>query len=162
LNFQIYKAIITEPKELIRIVKSESKMNRKKAAVVVIVVSILLGMVGVVWFMMGGNLNSQKIAVSNLRIDLGVQSDNVNYGTSSPTANYTVENLYNVDVTSVSLSIDGVKSGQDSLLILPGHSVSAYTVLSSAVSESTTYDIEFVFTFADGTSDTYSTSYTIP
>jgi hypothetical protein len=119
-------------------------------------------MVGVVWFMMGENPNSQKIAVSNLRIDLGVQSDNVNYGTSPPAANYTVENLYNVDVTSVSLSIDGIKSGQDSILVPPGQSVSAYTVLSSAVSGSTTYDIDFVFTFADGTSDTYSTSYTTP
>ena len=137
-------------------------MNRKKAVIVVIVVSALLGMVGVVWFMMGGNPNSQKIAVSNLRIDLGVQSDNVNYGVSPPAANYTVENLYNVDVTSVSLSIDGIKSGQDAILVPPGQSVSAYTVLSSAVSGSTTYDIEFVFTFADGTSDTYSTTYTTP
>jgi hypothetical protein len=137
-------------------------MNRKKTAIVAIVVIALLGMVGVVWFMMGVNPNSQKIAVSNLSIDLGVQSDNVNYGTSPPAANYTVENLYNVDVTSVSLSIDGVKSGQDSLLVPPGHSALAYTVLSSAVSGSTTYNIEFVFTFADGTSDTYSTSYTTP
>jgi hypothetical protein len=136
-------------------------MNRKKAVIAVTVVLALLGIV-VVWFMMGGNPNSQKIAVSNLRIDLGVQSDNVNYGTSPPAANYTVENLYNVDVTSVSLSIDGIKSGQDSLLIPPGHSASAYTVLSSAVSGSTTYDIEFVFTFADGTSAAYSTSYTTP
>jgi hypothetical protein len=137
-------------------------MNRKKAVIVVIVVSALLGMVGVVWFMMGGNPNSQKIAVSNLRIDLGVQSDNINYGVSPPAANYTVENLYNADVTSVSLSIDGVEFGQGSLIVPPGHSVSAYTVLSSAVSGSTTYDIEFVFTFADGTFDTYSTSYTTP
>jgi len=135
-------------------------MNRKKAVIVVIAVFALLGVV--VWFMMGGNPNSQKIAVSTLRIDLGVQSDNVNYGTSPPAANYTVENLYNVDVTSVSLSIDGIKSGQDAILVPPGQSVSAYTVLSSAVSGSTTYDIEFVFTFADGTSDTYSTTYTTP
>ena len=135
-------------------------MNRKKAVIVVIAVFALLGVV--VWFMMGGNPNSQKIAVSTLRIDLGVQSDNVNYGTSPPAANYTVENLYNADVTSVSLSIDGVEFGQGSLIVPPGHSVSAYTVLSSAVSESTTYDIEFVFTFADGTFDTYSTSYTTP
>jgi hypothetical protein len=135
-------------------------MNRKKTVIVVIVVLALLGVV--VWFIMEGNHNSQKIAVSNLRIDLGVQSDNVNYGVSPPAANYTVENLYNVDVTSVSLSIDGVEFGQGSLIVPPGHSVSAYTVLSSAVSESTTYDIEFVFTFADGTFDTYSTSYTTP
>ena len=135
-------------------------MNRKKAVIVVIVVLALLSVV--IWLMMGGNPNSQKIAVSNLRIDLGVQSDNVNYGVSPPAANYTVENLYNVDVTSVSLSIDGVEFGQGSLIVPPGHSVSAYTVLSSAVSESTTYDIEFVFTFADGTFDTYSTSYTTP
>ena len=135
-------------------------MNRKKAVIVVIAVFALLGVV--VWFMMGGNPNSQKIAVSTLRIDLGVQNDNVNYGTSPPAANYTVENLYNVDVTSVSLSIDGIKSGQDAILVPPGQSVSAYTVLSSAVSGSTTYDIEFVFTFADGTSDTYSTTYTTP
>ena len=135
-------------------------MNRKKTVIVVIVVLALLGVV--IWLMMGVNPNSQKIAVSNLRIDLGVQSDNVNYGVSPPAANYTVENLYNVDVTSVSLSIDGVEFGQGSLIVPPGHSVSAYTVLSSAVSESTTYDIEFVFTFADGTFDTYSTSYTTP
>ena len=135
-------------------------MNRKKAVIVVIAVFALLGVV--VWFMMGGNPNSQKIAISNLRIDLGVQTDNVNYGTSPPAANYTVDNLYDVDVTSVSLSIDGIKSGQDSILIQPGQSVSEYTVLTSAVSESTTYDIEFVFTFADGTSYTYSTSCTTP
>ena len=137
-------------------------MNRQKAAVFAAVVLVLLGMVGVVWFMMGGNPNSQKIAISNLRIDLGVQTDNVNYGTSPPAANYTVDNLYDVDVTSVSLSIDGIKSGQDSILIQPRQSVSEYTVLTSAVSESTTYDIEFVFTFADGTSYTYSTSCTTP
>jgi hypothetical protein len=71
-----------------------------------------------------------------------------------------VENLYNVDVTGVSLSIDGIKSGQESIIVPSGHSVSVYTVLSSAVSGSTTYDIEFVFTFVDGTSDTYSTTYT--
>ena len=135
-------------------------MNRKKAVIVVIAVLALLGVV--IWLMMGGTPNSQKIAVSNLRIDLGVQSDSVNYGTSPPAANYTVENLYSADVTSVSLSIDGIKSGQDSILVPPRHSVSAYTVLSSAVSGSTTYDIDFVFTFADGTSDTYSTSYTTP
>ena len=135
-------------------------MNRKKAVIVVIAVLALLGVV--IWLMMGGTPNSQKIAVSTLRIDLGVQSDNVNYGVSPPAANYTVENLYNVDVTSVSLSIDGIKSGQDSIIVPPGQSVSVYTVLSSAVSESTTYDIEFVFTFADGTFDTYSTSYTTP
>jgi hypothetical protein len=137
-------------------------MNRKKAAIIAIVVLVLLGTAVVVWFMMGGNSNSPKIAVSNLRIDLGVQSDNVNYGTSPPAANYTVENLYSADVTSVSLSIDGINSGQDSILIPPGHSASAYTVLSSAVSGSTTYAIEFVFSFADGTWDTYSTTYTTP
>jgi hypothetical protein len=134
-------------------------MNRKKAAIVVIAVLALLGII-VVWFVVGGNPNSQKIVVSNLKIALGIQTDNVNYGTSPPAANYTLENLYNVDVTSVSLSIDGIKSGQESIIVPPGHSVSAYTVLSSAVSGSTTYDIEFVFTFADGTSDTFSTIYT--
>jgi hypothetical protein len=136
-------------------------MSRKKAVIIAIAVLALLGII-VIWFIVGGNPNSQKITISNLKIDLGIQSDNVNYGTSPPAVNYTVENLYNVDVTSVSLSIDGIKSGQESIIVPPGHSVSAYTVLSSAVSGSTTYDIEFVFTFADGTSDTCSTTYTTP
>ena len=136
-------------------------MNRKKATIIVIAILALL--VVLLVFLFRNTPSSQKIAVSNLSIDLGVQPENVNYGVTPPVANYTVENLNNVDVTSVVLSIDGVKSGQASLLIPPSRSVSTSTVLSNeALSASTTYEVEFVFTFADGTSETYSTSCTTP
>ena len=136
-------------------------MNRKKATIIVIAILALL--VVLLVFLFRNTPSSQKIAVSNLIIDLGVQPENVNYGVTPPVANYTVENLNNVDVTSVVLSIDGVKSGQASLLIPPSRSVSTSTVLSNeALSASTTYEVEFVFAFADGTSETYSTSCTTP
>jgi hypothetical protein len=136
-------------------------MNRKKAIIVVIAIFVLL--VVLLVFLFRNTPSSQKIAVSNLSIALGVQPENVNYGTTPPVANYTVENLNNVDVTSVVLSIDGVKFGQDSLIVPPSRSVSTSTLLSNAaLSASTTYEVEFVFTFADGTSETYSTSCTTP
>jgi hypothetical protein len=139
-------------------------MNRKKAVTVAVAILALLIMVGVVLFLMGGNIpNTKKIAVSNVRIDLGVQSATVNYGVVPPSVNYTVENLNNIDITAVSVGIDGANYAQTSLLVPPGHSVSTSTFLSDAVlSGSTTYNIEFVFTFADGSSDTYSTSYATP
>jgi hypothetical protein len=139
-------------------------MNRKKAVTVVAAILALLVLVGVILFLMGGNVpNSQKIAVSNVSIDLGVQSATVNYGVIPPSVNYTVENLNNIDITAVTVGVDGTNYAQTSLPIPPGHSVSTSTFLSGAVlSGSTNYNIEFVFTFADGTSDNYSTSYTTP
>jgi len=139
-------------------------MNRKKAVTVVAAILALLVLVGVILFLMDGNVsNSQKIAVSNVSIDLGVQSATVNYGVIPPSVNYTVENLNKIDITGVTVGIDGATCAQTSLPVPPGHSVSTSTFLSDAVlSGSTTYNIEFVFTFADGTSNTYSTSYTTP
>jgi len=120
-------------------------------------------LVGVVLFMMGNVPNSQKIAVSNVSLDLGVQSATVNYGVIPPSVNYTVENLNNIEVATVSVSIDGTNHAQTSLSVPPGYSVSTTTFLSDIVlSASTNYNIEFVFTFADGTSKTYSTSCTTP
>ena len=121
-------------------------MNRKKA--IIIVIAILALLVVLLVFLFRNTPSSQKIAVSNLSIDLGVQPENVNYGVTPPVANYTVENLNNVDVTSVVLSIDGVKSGQASLLIPPSRSVSTSTVLSNeALSASTTYERRICFHF---------------
>ena len=139
-------------------------MKRKKAVTVVIAILALLVLVGVVLFMMGGNVpNSQKIAVSHVSIDLGVQSATVNYGVMPPSVNYTVENLNKIEVATVSVSIDGTNYAQTSLSVPPGHSVSTTTFLSDIVlSPSTNYNIEFVFTFADGTSKTFATSCMTP
>jgi hypothetical protein len=139
-------------------------MNKKKAVIAVIAILALLVLVGVVLFMMGGNVpNSQKIAVSNVSIDLGVQSTTVNYGVMPPSVNYTVENLNNIEVANVCVGIDGINHAQTSLSVPPGNSISTTTFLSDIVlSASTNYNIEFVFTFADGTSETYSTSCTTP
>ena len=135
-------------------------MNRKKAIIAVIAILVLLV---VVWFLFQNSPNSQKIAVSNVSIDLGVQSATVNYGVLPPSVNYTVENLNNIDVATVSLSVDGIESGPVPLLVPSGGSVSTSTFLSNeALSGSTTYTVEFVFTFADGTYETYSTSCTTP
>ena len=135
-------------------------MNRKIAIIVVIAILVLLV---VVWLLFQNTPNSQKITVSNVSIDLGVQSATVNYGVLPPSVNYTVENLNNIDVTTVSLSIDGINSGPVSLIVPSGGSVSTSTFLSNEVlSGSTTYNVEFVFTFADGTYETYSTSCTTP
>ena len=139
-------------------------MLRKKAVIAVIAILALLVLVGVFLFMMGGNVpNFKKIAVSNISLDLGVQSATVNYGVTLPSVNYTIENLNNFDVATVSVSIDGTNHAQTSLSVPPGHSVSTTTFLSDIVlSSSTNYNIELVFTFADGTSETYSTSCTTP
>ena len=139
-------------------------MHRRKVVIAVIAILVLLVLVGVVLFMMGGNVpNSQKIAISNVSIDLGVQSAIVNYGIMPPSVNYTIENLNNIEVANVSVGIDGINHAQTSLSVPPGHSVSTTTFLSDIVlSASTNYNIEFVFTFADGTSETYSTSCTTP
>jgi hypothetical protein len=135
-------------------------MNRKIAIIVVVAILALLV---VVWLLFQNTPNSQKITVSNVSIDLGVQSATVNYGVIPPSINYTIENLNNIDVTTVSLSIDGINSGPVSLLVPSGGSVSTSTFLSNeALSGSTTYNVEFVFTFADGTYETYSTSCTTP
>jgi hypothetical protein len=135
-------------------------MNRKKAIIGVIAILALLV---VVWLLFQNTPNSQKITVSHVSIDLGVQSATVNYGVIPPSINYTVENLNNIDVTAVSLSIDGINSGPVSLIVPSGGSVSTSTFLSNeALSGSTTYTVEFVFTFADGTYETYSTSCTTP
>jgi hypothetical protein len=138
-------------------------MNRRKAVIAVFAILALLVLVGVVLFMMGNVPNSQKIGVSNVSLDLGVQSATVNYGVIPPSVNYTVENLNNIEVATVSVSIDGTNHAQTSLSVPPGYSVSTTTFLSDIVlSASTNYNIEFVFTFADGTSKTYSTSCTTP
>jgi hypothetical protein len=139
-------------------------MNRKKAVIAVIAILALLVLFGVVLFMMGGNVpNSQKIAVTNVSLDLGVQSATVNYGVMPPSVNYTVENLNNIEVATVSVSIDGTNHAKTSLSVPPRQSASTSTFLSDVVLlASTNYNIEFVFTFADGTSETYSTSCTTP
>ena len=135
-------------------------MDRKKAVIIVIAILVLLV---IVWFLFQNTPNSPKIAISNLKLDLGVQSDNVNYGVSPPAANYTIENLNNIDVATVSVTIDGITSGPSTLIVPAGHSVSTYTLLNNeALSASTTYNIEFVFTFTDGTSETYPTKCTTP
>jgi hypothetical protein len=139
-------------------------MNRKKKVTLAIAVIALLVLVGVVLFLIGGNVpNSQKIAVSNVSLDLGVQSATVNYGVIPPSVNYTVENLNNIDTTTVAVEIDGTNYAQTSLSVPPGNSVSTTTFLSDIVLSATTnYDIKFVFTFTDGRSETYSTSCTTP
>jgi len=71
--------------------------------------------------------------------------------------------LNSIDVTNVSLSVDGIKYGPKSLVIASGHSVTASTVLINQIlSASTTYNVEFVLIFEDETYETYSTSYTTP
>ncbi len=140
------------------------EMNRKKAAIVAVALLVLLVIVGVILFMMGQNApNSQKIAVSNVSIDLGVQSTNVNYGVIPSHVNFTVENLNNVDITNVNMHIDGNNYPQ-TLTVPPGNSLSTSVFLSESavLSRSTSYTIEFVFTFADGTSETHSTSCMTP
>ncbi len=132
-------------------------MIRKKGVIVVAILALSV-MVGVVLLMMGRTPSSMKIAVSNVSIDLGVQSATVNYGVIPPSVNYTVENLNNIDVTTVSISIDGTNYAQASLSVPSRDSVSTSTFLSGAVlSGSTNYTVKFVFTFSDGTSETYST-----
>ncbi len=135
-------------------------MSRNRAIIAVIATLALLV---VVWFVFQNTPNSQKITVSNLSINLGVQSATVNYGVTPPSVNYTVENLKNIDITAVSLNIDGINTGPVPLQVPSGRSVSTSTFLSNeALSGSTTYNVEFVFTFADGTSETYSASCTTP
>ncbi len=138
-------------------------MNRKNKAIVAIAISALLVIVGVVLFIMGGTVPSQKIAVSNVSIGLGVQSTTINYGVTPPSVNFTVENLNDIEITMVNMHIDDT-SYQQTMTIPPGQSVSTSVSLSedAVLTRATNYDIEFVFTFADGSSETHSASCTTP
>ena len=135
-------------------------MNRKIALIIVMAISALL--VVVLVFSFSEPPNVEKIAISNFRVDLGVQTESLNYGgLRSPVAHYYIDNLNSVDVTNVSLSVDGIRYGPISLVIPSGQSVTTSTVLANqTISASTTYNIEFVFIFEDETYETYSTSYT--
>ena len=135
-------------------------MNRKRALIIVVAVSALL--VVVLFFSFSEPPNVEKIAISNFRVDLGVQTESLNYGgLRPPVAHYYIDNLNSVDVTNVSLSVDGIKYGPISLVIPSDQSVTTSTVLANqTLSASTTYNVEFVFIFEDETYETYSTSYT--
>ena len=135
-------------------------MNRKIALIIVMAISALL--VVVLVFSFSEPPNVEKIAISNFRVDLGVQTESLNYGgLRPPVAHYYIDNLNSVDVTNVSLSVDGIKYGPISLVIPSDQSVTTSTVLANqTISASTTYNIEFVFIFEDETYETYSTSYT--
>ena len=135
-------------------------MNRNRSLIIVTAISVLL--VVVLFFSFSEPPHAKKIAISNFRIDLGVQSESLNYGGLRPSvAHYIVENLNSDDVTNVSLSVDGIKYGPVSLLIPSCQSVTTSTVLvNQTLSASTTYNIEFVLIFEDETYETYSTSYT--
>jgi hypothetical protein len=135
-------------------------MNRKIALIIVMAISALL--VVVLVFSFSEPPNVEKIAISNFRVDLGVQTESLNYGgLRPPVAHYYIDNLNSVDVTNVSLSVDGIKYGPISLVIPSDQSVTTSTVLANqTLSASTTYNVEFVFIFEDETYETYSTSYT--
>ena len=135
-------------------------MNRKIALIIVMAISALL--VVVLVFSFSEPPNVEKIAIPNFRMDLGVQTESLNYGgLRPPVAHYYIENLNSVDVTNVSLSVDGIKYGPISLVIPSDQSVTTSTVLANqTLSASTTYNVEFVFIFEDETYETYSTSYT--
>jgi hypothetical protein len=137
-------------------------MNRKKASMAALVIGALLILVFIL-FMVGWNPPTQKIALSNITMDVGVQSSNVNYGIIPPSVNYTVKNLNTIEITTVNVSIDGTNHAQTSLIVPPSTSVSTTTFLSDiTLSASTNYNIQFIFTFADATTETYSTSYKTP
>ena len=135
-------------------------MNRKIALIIVMAISALL--VVVLVFSFSEPPNVEKIAIPNFRMDLGVQTESLNYGgLRPPVAHYYIDNLNSVDVTNVSLSVDGIKYGPISLVIPSDQSVTTSTVLANqTISASTTYNVEFVFIFEDETYETYSTSYT--
>ncbi len=140
------------------------EMKRKRLAIAAFVILALLVLVVVVLFMIGVSpFNSERIEVSNVSLDLGVQSATVNYGVMPPSVNYTVKNLSSIEIVAVSVSIDGVSHAQTSLSVPSEHMVSTTTFLSDiALSPSTDYSIRFGFTFADGTSETCSTSCRTP
>jgi hypothetical protein len=137
-------------------------MNRNRALIIVVAVSALL--VVVLFFSFSDPPTIEKIAISNFRIDLGVQSEGLNYGgLRPPVAHYIIENLNSVDATNVSLSVNGISYEPISLLIPSSQSVTTSTILTNQnISASTTYNIEFVLIFEDETYETYSTSYTTP
>ena len=135
-------------------------MDRKNARILAAAFLALLVVAAIVFIMMGGNVpDSPKIVVSNVSMDVGILSDYVNYGVMPSSVNYTVKNLNNIDITTVRISVDGTNYTETSLLVPVGHVVSTTTFLSNVVlSKSTNYNIEFVFTFADRTYQTYPTS----
>ncbi len=141
---------------------------RNKTKFVAIAISIMVLLAVVIILGMGGstfNLPPQKIDVSNVQIVSGAQPGAIfNFGgTPTPVVSYSIKNLYNVDITSVGLSVDKTNYGQSTVLIPAGRTVSTSTTLDNEIySASRTYAIKFTFTFADGTHETYSTSYKTP
>jgi hypothetical protein len=121
--------------------------------VLIVVCVILLGQ-GSSFF--GG---SRKIEVSNLKIDYG----RTWYSDFQSTIYFRVKNLYSSQLTTVGLMVNGVNYGLSYLQVPSGQTVDWSGPLpNTAITSSSRYEIEMTFTFADGTYQTNSESYTTP
>jgi len=124
-----------------------------------IVCGLVLIVAGVILLGQGSYFfgGGRKIEVSNLKIDYGKTL----YLTSA--VYFRVKNLHSSHLTTVGLEVNGVNYGFSTLQVPPGQiQDKSLRVNNMALSSLTTYSIELTFTFADGTYQTYSMSYTTP
>jgi hypothetical protein len=109
--------------------------------------------------------STQKIEVKNLNLSystpttLGLNLD------SSPQAvvDFTVTNRYNSYLTTVGLTVDEANYGFSAIEVPAGQTQDECLSLGNEILySSTTYNVRLTFTFADGTYQDYSSSYTTP
>jgi hypothetical protein len=139
-------------------------MNRK-VAIIISTVVVLASAIGTVLVIQSLFLaNPQKFEVSNLTLTYGPQTlYGINLGGTQSVLRFTVRNLYSSSLTTVGITVDGVNYGMSTLQIPAGQmQEESLSVKNMVLSSSTTYAVGLTFTFADGSYQTYSGSYTTP
>lgn len=134
-------------------------MNRNIAIIAVFVVALALVASLVLLGLNPSFLNPQKFEVTNMILTYGSQA----YSSFQSFIVFTVRNLDDSYLNTVSVTIDGVHFGLSTLQLPPGQTQEKSLPLNNLVlSSSKTYGITLTFTFADGKYQTHSGSYTTP
>ncbi len=134
-------------------------MNRKIATVTILAV-VLARIPGLILLALNSYFsNPQKLEVSNMRLTYahGVG------GYPQVIIDFTVKNLLNSYIDTVSVAMDRADYGFSSLQVNPGQIRNASIPLENlTLSSSKTYGVKLTFAFADGQYQTYLGSYTTP
>lgn len=105
---------------------------------------------------------TKKFDLSSLSLAYGQKPNSMGMA-YEPVLTLTVKNLHSSSLTHMGLIIDGVNYGRSSLKIPPGQLQEESINLPDIIlTSSRTYTIELTFTFADGTYQTSTRSYTTP
>ena len=134
-------------------------MNRKIAIMTILAVVLAL-IPGLVLLALNSYFsNPQKSEVSNLRITYahGVG------GYRQVMINFTVKNLHSSYITKAGVTIDGEDYGFSTMQVNPGQIQEASIPLDNlTLSSSKSYDVKLTFAYADGQSQAYLGSCTMP